>query len=89
LLVPAGLDRIGLRHRDGLRPGDAESERHDVSDRSFLILLIFLFALALGVGIWVGLGYPGLYGRYEKTGRVRREPPFEQLLDWIVGKFLR
>lgn len=60
-----------------------------MSDRTFLILLIALSALALGTGIWVGLGYPGLYDRYEKTGRVRREPPFEQLLGWIVGKFLR
>ena len=60
-----------------------------MSDRTLLIVLIVLSALALGAGIWVGLGYPGLYDKYDRTGRVRREPPFEQLLDWIVGKFLR
>lgn len=60
-----------------------------MSDRTLLIVLIVLSALALGVGIWVGLGYPGLYDKYDRTGRARREPPFEQLLDWIVGKFLR
>ncbi len=60
-----------------------------MSDRTFLIVLIVLCVLALGVGIWVGLGYPGLYDKYQKTGRTRREPPFEQLIDWIVGKFLR
>lgn len=60
-----------------------------MSDRDLLILLLVLAGLALGLGIWIGLGYPGLYGRYESTGRVSRQPPCEQLLDWIVGKFLR
>ncbi|MFO7588753.1 MAG: hypothetical protein R6X22_11900 [Gemmatimonadota bacterium] len=60
-----------------------------MSDRTLLVLLTVLSVLALGFGIWVGLGYPGLYDKYAKTGRVRREPPFEQLLDWVVGKFLR
>jgi len=60
-----------------------------MNDRDLLILILILSGLALGLGVWIGLGYPGLYGKYEQTGRARREPPFEQLLDWIVGKFLR
>jgi hypothetical protein len=60
-----------------------------VSDRDLLVLLLVLAGLALGLGVWIGLGYPGLYDRYASTGRVSRQPPFEQLLDWIVGKFLR
>jgi len=55
----------------------------------FLIVLGMVLALALG--IWVGLGYPGLYGKYEATGSLnrRRRTPFEAVTDWIVGKIDR
>lgn len=49
------------------------------------ILLVLLFApmvLALGLGVWIGLGYPGLHGRYEKA----RRSPWELFVDWIVER---
>ena len=57
-----------------------------MSDRTFLILLILASVLALAVGIWIGLGYPGLYGRYEDTGaRAPRRAPIRILLDRMGG----
>jgi len=58
-----------------------------MNDLTLLILLIIGAVLALGVGIWVGLGYPGLVGRYEPTGKAPRQSPFEMLVDWVHGKF--
>lgn len=56
-----------------------------------VFLIIFGMVLALAVGIWVGLGYPGLYGKYEATGSLnrRRRTLFEMLLDWIVVRMDR
>ena len=60
-----------------------------MSDRTLLIILISLAALAFAVGIWVGLGYPGLYGKYESRGKAPRVSPFEMFMDWIVRRFDR
>ncbi len=60
-----------------------------MSDRTLLTLLIVLAVLSFGVGIWVGLGYPGLYDKYESTGKAPRATPFEMLMDWIVRRFDR
>lgn len=57
---------------------------------SDLTLLIFIIAggmAAFVLGIWIGLGYPGLYEKYEATGRAPRMSPFEMLADWIWRKF--
>jgi hypothetical protein len=57
-----------------------------MSDRIFLILLILAGVLALAAGVWVGLGYPGLYDRYEDTGyRAPRRAPVRLLLDRMGG----
>lgn len=57
------------------------------------ILLVFLLAgmvLALAFGLWAGLGYPGLYGKYESTGtKAPRRTPFEMLMDWVVRRLDR
>jgi len=69
-----------------------ESERSDatrMSDRTLFLLAVTSMVLALALGIWIGLGYPGLYGKYEKTGRAPRLSPFELLVDWIVRKLDR
>lgn len=60
-----------------------------MSDFTLLILLAAGMVLALALGIWIGLGYPGLYGKYESTGKVSRLSPFEMLVDWIYGKLHR
>ena len=39
-----------------------------------------LALLALAFGIWIGLGSPGLYDKYEQTGRAPRESPWRWLL---------
>ncbi len=57
-----------------------------MNDLTLLILLLVGAAVAFGVGIWVGLGYPGLFSKYESTGRVPRQQPFEMLIDWVYGK---
>mgnify|MGYP000707647660 CR=1 FL=1 len=54
-----------------------------------LAVLIVLAALAFGVGIWIGFGYPGLYDKYEATGKAPRVTPFEMLMDWVVRRFDR
>ena len=64
-------------------PGDL------VSDQVLLTIIIVSGALAFAFGIWAGLGYPGLYDKYAKTGRVSRTSPFEMLIDWIFGRFVR
>lgn len=58
-----------------------------MNDSTLLILLAIGAVLALVVGIWVGLGYPGLLGKYEATGKAPRQSPFEMLIDWVYGKF--
>lgn len=60
-----------------------------MSDLTLLILIIVGGVLAFALGIWIGLGYPGLYERYESTGKVPRMSPFEMLVDWIYEKFRR
>ena len=60
-----------------------------MNDRILLGIIIVSGAVALGFGIWAGLGYPGLFGKYEKTGRVSRSSPFEVLIDWVFGRFIR
>lgn len=51
-----------------------------------LVLLLAPLVLAFAYGIWVGLGYPGLYDRYEKTGRTPRKTPWEMFVDWVVER---
>lgn len=60
-----------------------------MSDLTLLILILAGMVLAFALGIWIGLGYPGLYEKYESTGRVSRQSPFEMLVDWIYGKLRR
>lgn len=60
-----------------------------MSDLTLLILLLIPAVLALAFGIWAGLGYPGLYDRYEATGRAPRRTPFEMLIDWLVRRWDR
>ena len=64
-------------------PGDL------VSDQILLTIIIVCGIFAFAFGIWAGLGYPGLFDKYEKTGRVSRTSPFEMLIDWIFGRFVR
>jgi len=54
---------------------------------TILTLLTVPMVLALVFGLWAGLGYPGLYDRYESTGRTPRRTPLEMLVDWIVERF--
>ena len=60
-----------------------------MSDLTLLILIIAGGVLAFALGIWIGLGYPGLYGKYESTGKAPRMSPFEMMVDWIYGRFRR
>ncbi|MCL7927043.1 MAG: hypothetical protein M8860_11065 [marine benthic group bacterium] len=60
-----------------------------MNDQTLLTILIVLAVLALGLGIWIGLGYPGLYDKYESTGKAPRVTPFEMLMDWVVRRFDR
>lgn len=57
-----------------------------MSPTILLVLLVVPLVLAFAYGIWVGLGYPGLYDRYEKTGRAPRKTPWQMLVDWVVEK---
>ena len=58
-----------------------------MDDRTFLFLLIVAGVIALGLGVWIGLGYPGLYGRYEDTGKkAPRKLPIRMLLDRFGSK---
>lgn len=54
-----------------------------------LVIIGVLALLAFAFGLWAGFGYPGLYDKYEKTGRASRAPPFEMLFDWIIRKLRR
>lgn len=57
-----------------------------MTDRTFLTLLIVAGILALAVGVWIGLGYPGLYDRYDDTGaRAPRQAPIRTLLARFGG----
>ena len=60
-----------------------------VSDRLLLTIILVSGSLAFAFGIWAGLGYPGLYDKYERTGRVSRDSPFQMLIEWIFGRFIR
>lgn len=61
-----------------------------MSDQMLFFLLIAGMVLALAVGIWIGLGYPGLYEKYESTGtKAPRRTPLEMLMDWILEKIDR
>jgi hypothetical protein len=51
-----------------------------MSDQTLLLLILVTGILAFAFGIWAGLGYPGLYDKYERTGRAPRESP----LRWLV-----
>lgn len=57
-----------------------------MSPTIILVLLVVPLFLAFGYGIWVGLGYPGLYDRDEKTGRAPRKTPWQMLVDWLVER---
>ena len=57
-----------------------------MSPTTLLVLLVVPLVLAFAYGIWVGLGYPGLYDRYEETGRTPRKTPWQMLVDWVVEK---
>ena len=57
-----------------------------MSDRVLVVLLAIPLVLALGFGLWAGLGYPGLYDKYESTGKADRRTPFERAVDWIVHR---
>ena len=57
-----------------------------MNDLTLLILLLAGAGIAFGVGIWVGLGYPGLFEKYESTGRAPRQSPFALVIDWVYGK---
>ena len=60
-----------------------------MSDSTLLVLIVAGAILAFALGIWIGLGYPGLYGKYQATGKAPRTTPFEMLVDWIYGKLGR
>jgi len=51
-----------------------------MSDGTLLIILAVPAGLAFGFGVWAGLGYPGLYDKYAKTGKAPRESPLRWLL---------
>lgn len=51
-----------------------------MSDGTLLLILAVPAGLAFAFGIWAGLGYPGLYDKYAKTGKVPREAPLRWLL---------
>lgn len=60
-----------------------------MSDTLLLVLILVPLALAFGYGVWVGLGYPGVYDKYEKTGRTPRKTPFQMMVDWLVERWDR
>ena len=56
-----------------------------MSDDTLMILVVAGMVLAFGLGIWIGLGYPGLYDKYERTGKASRRSPLGSLLDRLSG----
>lgn len=60
-----------------------------MNDLTLLILIFGGAVVAFALGIWIGLGYPGLYEKYESTGKAPRMSPFEMLVDWIYRRFRR
>lgn len=51
-----------------------------MSDGTLLLILSIPAGIAFAFGIWAGLGYPGLYDKYERTGKAPRESPLRWLL---------
>lgn len=51
-----------------------------MSDGVFLLVLAVPMALAFAFGIWAGLGYPGRFDKYDRTGKAPRVSPFRQLM---------
>lgn len=51
-----------------------------MSDATLLLILSIPAVLAFAFGVWAGLGYPGLYDKYERTGKAPRESPLRWLL---------
>lgn len=51
-----------------------------MSDQTLLLLILITGILAFAFGIWAGLGYPGLYDKYDRTGRAPRGSPLKWLL---------
>lgn len=56
-----------------------------MSDETLLVLVVVGMVLAFALGIWIGLGYPGLYDKYEQTGKASRKSPFAMMVDWLTG----
>lgn len=54
--------------------------------RLLIVLLVIPMVLSLGLGIWIGLGYPGLHGRFESGGRTPERTPWELVVDWLVER---
>lgn len=53
-----------------------------MSDAALLLVLLVPLGLAFAFGIWAGLGYPGRYDRYERTGRA---PRHHRPWWWVLG----
>lgn len=60
-----------------------------MSDQTWLIILLIPMLAAFAFGVWAGLGFPGLYEKYESTGRASRRTPFERVVDWVVERLDR
>ena len=50
-----------------------------MTNSQLLLILSVPAGLAFAFGIWAGLGYPGLYDKYDRTGRAPRESPLKWL----------
>jgi len=51
-----------------------------MNDGALLLILAIPAGFAFAFGIWAGLGYPGLYDKYDRTGKAPRESPLRWLL---------
>lgn len=60
-----------------------------MSDQTWLIILLIPMLASFAFGVWAGLGFPGLYEKYESTGRASRRTPFERVVDWVVERLDR
>lgn len=56
-----------------------------MSEDLLFILVVAGMIVAFLLGIWIGLGYPGLYDKYEQTGKAPRMSPFAMLMSWLAG----